>query len=36
MTKKTSATRKPVMRAYPNLPKADLDALVAFLVARKK
>jgi hypothetical protein len=23
------ATRKPVMRAFPNLPKADLDALVA-------
>ena len=36
MTKKTSATRKPAMRAYPNLPKADLDALVVFLVAKKK
>jgi mono/diheme cytochrome c family protein len=36
MTKKTNATRKPVMRAYPNLPKEDLDALVAFLVAKKK
>ena len=36
MTKKTSATRKPAMRAYPNLPKADLDALVAFLTAKKK
>ena len=36
MTKKTSATRKPAMRAYPNLPKADLDTLVAFLVTKKK
>jgi mono/diheme cytochrome c family protein len=35
MTKKTSATRKPVMRAYPNLPKEDVTALVAFLVAKK-
>jgi mono/diheme cytochrome c family protein len=36
MTKKTNATRKPPMKAYPNLPKADLDALVAFLAAKKK
>ena len=36
MTKKTNATRKPVMRAYPNLPKEDLDALVAFLASKKK
>lgn len=36
MTKKTSATRKPAMRAYPKLPKADLDALVAFMVAKKQ
>ena len=36
MTKKTSATRMPAMRAYPKLPKADLDALVAFLVSKKK
>jgi mono/diheme cytochrome c family protein len=36
MTKKTNATRKPPMRAYPNLPKADLDALVTFLAAKKK
>ena len=35
MTKKTSATRKPVMRAYPKLSKDDLSALVTFLVARK-
>lgn len=30
------ATRKPAMRAYPNLPKEDLDALVTFLAAKKK
>lgn len=36
MTKKTNATRKPLMRAYPNLPKEDLDALVAFVVSKKK
>ena len=36
MTKKHNATRKPVMKAYPNLPKEDLDALVAFLAAKKK
>lgn len=36
MTAKTKATRKPAMRAYPNLPKEDLDALVAFLAAKKK
>jgi mono/diheme cytochrome c family protein len=36
MTAKTNATRKPAMRAYPNLPKEDLDALVAFLFAKKK
>lgn len=35
MTAKAKATRKPAMRAYPNLPKADLDALVAFLVTKK-
>ena len=32
MSTKAKATRKPAMRAYPNLPKDDLDALVAFLV----
>ena len=31
MTKKTNAQRKPPMRAYPNLAKEDLDALVAYL-----
>ena len=36
MTKKHNATRKPAMRAYPNLPKEDLDALVTFLAAKKK
>jgi mono/diheme cytochrome c family protein len=36
MTAKANATRKPVMRAYPNLPKDDLDALVAFLASKKK
>ena len=36
MTKKTNATRKPPMRAYPKLPKEDLDALVAFMVSKKK
>ena len=34
MTKKTNATRKPPMRAYPNLPKEDLDALVAFMASK--
>ena len=36
MTKKTKAERKPPMRAYPNLPKADLDALVAYMASLKK
>jgi len=36
MTKKTNALRKPPMRAYPNLPKEDLDALVAFMASKKK
>jgi mono/diheme cytochrome c family protein len=36
MTAKTKATRKPVMKAYPNIPKPDLDALVAFLHSLKK
>ena len=36
MTKKANATRKPPMRAYASLPAADLDALVAFLAAKKK
>lgn len=36
MTKKTNATRKPPMRAYPNLPKEDLDALVTYMASLKK
>ena len=36
MTKKTNAPRKPVMKAYPKLPKEDVDALVAFLASKKK
>lgn len=36
MTAKTKATRKPAMKAYPNLPKADLDALVAYMLTLKK
>jgi len=35
MTAKAKATRKPAMKAY-TLPKEDLDALVAFLAAKKK
>lgn len=36
MTKKTKAERKPPMRAYPNLSKADVDALVAYMMSLKK
>jgi len=37
MTKKTNATRKPLMTAkYKNLPKEDLDALVTYLASLKK
>jgi mono/diheme cytochrome c family protein len=36
MTKKTKAERKPPMRAYPNLPKEDVDALVAYMLSLKK
>jgi mono/diheme cytochrome c family protein len=36
MTAKTKAPRKPVMRSYPNLPKEDLEALVAYLQSLKK
>ena len=36
MAKDHNATRKPVMRAYSNLPKEDLDALVAYLSSLKK
>jgi mono/diheme cytochrome c family protein len=34
--KKGSSTAKPPMRAYPNLPKADLDALVAYMKSLDK
>ena len=36
MTKKAKAERKPPMRAYPNLAKEDLDAVVAYLASLKK
>jgi mono/diheme cytochrome c family protein len=36
MTAKTKAERKPPMRAYPKLPAADLDALVAYMQTLKK
>jgi mono/diheme cytochrome c family protein len=36
MTTKTKAERKPPMKAYPNLPAADVDALVAYLQTLKK
>jgi mono/diheme cytochrome c family protein len=36
MATKANATRKPAMKPYPNLPKDDLDSLVAFLSAQKK
>jgi len=35
MTAKAKAERKPPMKAYPNLPAADLDALVAYLESLK-
>lgn len=36
MAEKTKSTRKPAMRAYPNLPAEDLDALVAYMQSLKK
>lgn len=36
MAEKTKSTRKPPMRAYPNLPADDLDALVAYMSSLKK
>ncbi len=35
MTEKSKATRTPAMKAYPNLPKDDVDALVAYLQTLK-
>lgn len=36
MTKKAKSERKPPMRAYPNLAKEDLDAVVAYMSSLKK
>ena len=36
MTEKTKAARKPLMKAYPSLPKEDLEALVAYMQSLKK
>lgn len=36
MTTKTKAERKPAMKGYPNLSKADVDALVAYVQSLKK
>lgn len=36
MTAKTKAERKPPMKAYPNLSKTEVDALVAYLTSLKK
>lgn len=36
MAAKTKAERKPVMKAYANMAKGDLDALVAYLQSLKK
>ncbi len=36
MTEKHKATRKPAMKAYPSLPAADLEALVAYMGSLKK
>ena len=36
MAAKAKAERKPAMKAYPNLAKEDLDALVAYLGTLKK
>jgi mono/diheme cytochrome c family protein len=34
--KKANSTAKPAMKAYPNLPKGELDALVAYMQSLKK
>jgi mono/diheme cytochrome c family protein len=36
MTEKTKSERKPPMKAYPNLPKEELDAIVAYMQSLKK
>jgi mono/diheme cytochrome c family protein len=35
MAAKAKAERKPLMKAYPNLAKDDLDALVSYLASLK-
>jgi mono/diheme cytochrome c family protein len=35
MTEKAKATRKPPMKSYASLPKADVDALAAYLQTLK-
>jgi mono/diheme cytochrome c family protein len=35
MAAAAKAERKPAMKAYPNLPKDDLDALVGYLTSLK-
>ncbi len=36
MTAKAKAERKPVMKGFPNLPKDELDSLVAYVLSLKK
>lgn len=36
MTVKMKAERKPAMKAYPNLAKEDVDALVAYMTTLNK
>jgi len=36
MAAKAKSERKPAMKAFPNLAKDDLDALVAFLASKMK
>ena len=36
MSAQAKAARKPVMKAYPNINKEDLDGLVAYLASLKK
>lgn len=36
MTTKAKATRKPLMKSYPQLAKDDLEALVAYMASLKK
>lgn len=36
MAEKSKSERKPPMKAYPNLPAADLSALVGYLQSLKK